>query len=200
MTQGHLRPSRAAAEHEERPALPTGARRTTRLAALPLRHAARTASAATRLSRAAADEVAARAAEQLPGTPGELKGGAAKPGQAMPALDAAAPYRAALRRLTDAVPPMPAEAARRVIMADPGAAFGPGGGSGRWNSTTCRSPPPRSARCTARGPAHARTTPQDSPAASATPVTQTRYRTVISDSQADDRRHQKPGARTWAPG
>jgi predicted unusual protein kinase regulating ubiquinone biosynthesis (AarF/ABC1/UbiB family) len=38
----------------------------------------------------------------------------------------AAPYRAALRRLTDAVPPMPAEVARRVIMAELGAAFGPG--------------------------------------------------------------------------
>jgi predicted unusual protein kinase regulating ubiquinone biosynthesis (AarF/ABC1/UbiB family) len=133
MTQGHLRPSRAAVQHEERPVLLAGgARRATRLAALPLRHAARTAAAATRLSRAAGDQVAARTAEQLFGTLGELKGGAAKLGQAMSVFEAAmpeelaAPYRTALRRLTDAVPPMPPEAARRVIMSDLGAAFGPG--------------------------------------------------------------------------
>jgi predicted unusual protein kinase regulating ubiquinone biosynthesis (AarF/ABC1/UbiB family) len=133
MTQGHLRPSRAAVQHEERPVLPAGgARRATRLAALPLRHAARTAAAATRLSRVAADQVAARTAEQLFGTLGELKGGAAKLGQAMSVFEAAmpeevaAPYRTALRRLTDAVPPMPPEAARRVIMSDLGDAFGPG--------------------------------------------------------------------------
>ena len=133
MTQGHLRPSRAAVQHEERPVLLAGgARRATRLAALPLRHAARTAAAATRLSRVAADQVAARTADQLFGTLGELKGGAAKLGQAMSVFEAAmpeevaAPYRTALRRLTDAVPPMPAEAARRVIRSDLGAAFGPG--------------------------------------------------------------------------
>src|SRR6201984_1238417 len=131
-TKGHLRPSRAVAR-QERPVLPAGGlRRTGRLAALPLRHAARTAAAATRLSRGAADQVAARTAEQLFGTLGELKGGAAKLGQAMSVFEAAmpeevaAPYRTALRRLTDAVPPMPAEAARRVIMSDLGAAFGPG--------------------------------------------------------------------------
>jgi predicted unusual protein kinase regulating ubiquinone biosynthesis (AarF/ABC1/UbiB family) len=118
---------------QERPALPAGGlRRTSRLAALPLRHAARTAAAATRLSRVAADQVAARTAEQLFGTLGELKGGAAKLGQAMSVFEAAlpeevaAPYRAALRRLTDATPPMPAETARRVIAADLGSAFGPG--------------------------------------------------------------------------
>src|SRR5579863_8400021 len=133
MTQGHLRPSRAAVQREERPVLPAGgARRATRLAALPLRHAARTAAAATRLSRVAADQVAARTAEQVFGTLGELKGGAAKLGQAMSVLEAAmpeevaAPYRAALRRLTDAAPPMPAEVAHRVIAAELGAAFGPG--------------------------------------------------------------------------
>jgi predicted unusual protein kinase regulating ubiquinone biosynthesis (AarF/ABC1/UbiB family) len=132
MTQGPLRPSWAAVQHEERPVLPSGGvRRATRLAALPLRHAARTAAAATRLSWAA-DQVAARTAEQLFGTLGELKGGAAKLGQAMSVFEAAmpeevaAPYRTALRRLTDAVPPMPAGAARRVIMSDLGAAFGPG--------------------------------------------------------------------------
>ena len=133
MTQGHPRPPRPAVQHEERPVLLAGgARRATRLAALPLRHAARTAAAATRLSRVAGDQVAARTAEQLFGTLGELKGGAAKLGQAMSVFEAAmpeeaaAPYRTALRRLTDAVPPMPAEAARRVIMSELGAALGPG--------------------------------------------------------------------------
>ena len=67
------------------------------------------------------------------GTLGELKGGAAKLGQAMSVFEAAmpeevaAPYRAALRRLTDAAPPMPAEVALRVVAADLAAAFGP-----RW--------------------------------------------------------------------
>jgi predicted unusual protein kinase regulating ubiquinone biosynthesis (AarF/ABC1/UbiB family) len=130
--KGHLPPARAAAQ-PERPVLPAGGlRRTGRLAALPLRHAARAAAAATGLSRAAADQVAARTAEQLFGTLGELKGGAAKLGQAMSVFEAAlqeeiaAPYRSALRRLTDEAPPMPAEAARQVIAADLGAAFGAG--------------------------------------------------------------------------
>src|SRR5256884_4815741 len=132
MTKGHQPPARGVAQ-QERPVLPVGGlRRTSRLAALPLRHAARTAAAATRLSRVAADQVAARTAGQLFGTLGELKGGAAKLGQAMSVFEAAmpeevaAPYRSALRRLTDAAPPMPAEAAYRVIAADLGAAFGPG--------------------------------------------------------------------------
>src|SRR5579864_1763607 len=132
ITEGHLPPTRAVAR-QERPVLPAGGfRRTSRLAALPLRHAARTAAAASRLSRAATDQVAARTAGQLFTTLGELKGGAAKLGQAMSVFEAAmpeevaAPYRTALGRLTDAVPPMPAEAARRVIMSDLDAAFGPG--------------------------------------------------------------------------
>jgi predicted unusual protein kinase regulating ubiquinone biosynthesis (AarF/ABC1/UbiB family) len=131
-TKGHLLPTRAVAQ-PERPVLPAGGlRRTGRLAALPLRHAARAAAAATGLSRVAADQVAARTAEQLFGTLGELKGGAAKLGQAMSVFEAAmpeevaAPYRSALRRLTYAAPPMPAEAARQVIAADLGAAFGAG--------------------------------------------------------------------------
>jgi predicted unusual protein kinase regulating ubiquinone biosynthesis (AarF/ABC1/UbiB family) len=117
----------------ERPVVPTGAlRRSGRLAALPLRHAARTAAAATRLSRAATDQVAARTAEQVFATLGELKGGAAKLGQAMSVFEAAmpeevsAPYRSALRRLTDAQPAMPADVARRIVAADLAAAYGPG--------------------------------------------------------------------------
>jgi predicted unusual protein kinase regulating ubiquinone biosynthesis (AarF/ABC1/UbiB family) len=99
---------------------------------LPLRHAARTAAAASRLSRVATDQVAARTAEQLFATLGELKGGAAKLGQAMSVFEAAmpeevaAPYRSALRRLTDAAPAMPAEVARRVVAADLAVAYGSG--------------------------------------------------------------------------
>ena len=136
MTDGHqrqLRPLGASGEIQERPVLPTGAfGRTSRLAMLPLRHAARTAAAASRLSRAATDQVAARTAEQLFATLGELKGGAAKLGQTMSVFEAAmpaevaAPYRSALRRLTDAAPPMPAEVARRVVAADLAVAYGPG--------------------------------------------------------------------------
>src|ERR1700755_1435594 len=144
MTEGHLRPSGAVGQRE-RPVLPAGdCRRPGGRAALPLRHAARTAAAATRLSRVAADQVAARTAEQLFGTLGELKGGAAKLGQAMSVFEAAmpehvrAPYRWALRRLTDAAPPMPAGTAHRVIAADLGAAFGAG-----WRGrliAVCRTP------------------------------------------------------------
>src|SRR5580700_7803170 len=115
MINGHAWPSRAAAGHRTQPVLPTGSlRRTSRLAALPLRHAARTA-------------------EQMFGTLGELKGGAAKLGQAMSVFEAAmpeevaGPYREALRRLTDAAPPMPTEVALQVVAADLADAFGP-----RW--------------------------------------------------------------------
>jgi predicted unusual protein kinase regulating ubiquinone biosynthesis (AarF/ABC1/UbiB family) len=116
----------------ERPVLPTGGlRRTSRLAALPLRHAARTAAAASRLSRATRGQIAARTAEQVFTTLGELKGGAAKLGQALAVFEAAmpeeaaAPYRSALRRLTDAAPAMPADVARRIVAADLSAACGP---------------------------------------------------------------------------
>jgi predicted unusual protein kinase regulating ubiquinone biosynthesis (AarF/ABC1/UbiB family) len=113
------------AEAWERPVLPTGGlRRTSRLAALPLRHVARTMAAASRLSRATGDQIAARTAEQLFSTLGELKGGAAKLGQAMSVFEAAmpeeaaAPYRSALRRLTNAAPAMPGSVARRIVAAD----------------------------------------------------------------------------------
>jgi predicted unusual protein kinase regulating ubiquinone biosynthesis (AarF/ABC1/UbiB family) len=134
MTDGCTRRQQSeAVGTRERPVLPTGTlRRGGRLAVLPLRHAARTAAAASRLSRTATDQVAARTAEQLFATLGELKGGAAKLGQAMAVFEAAmpeqvaAPYRSALRRLTDAAPAMPAEAARRIVAADLAAAYGPG--------------------------------------------------------------------------
>src|SRR2546429_4604611 len=135
MTDGRPHPQGAwgVAGSQERPVLPTGAlRRGSRLAVLPLRHAARTAAAATRLSPAATDQVAARTAEQVFATLGELKGGAAKLGQAVSVFEAAlpeevaAPYRSALRRLTDAAPAMPADAARRVVAAGPAVVYGPG--------------------------------------------------------------------------
>jgi predicted unusual protein kinase regulating ubiquinone biosynthesis (AarF/ABC1/UbiB family) len=133
MTDKYPRQHRAQAAVRERPVLPTGAlRRTSRLAVLPLRHAARTAAAASRFSKAATDQVAARTAEQVFATLGELKGGAAKLGQAMSVFEAAmpeevaAPYRSALRRLADAQPAMPAEVARRIVAADLAAAHGPG--------------------------------------------------------------------------
>jgi predicted unusual protein kinase regulating ubiquinone biosynthesis (AarF/ABC1/UbiB family) len=136
MTDERPRPQRPwgpAAGSQQRPVLPTGSfRRTGRLALLPLRHAGRTAAAASRLSRAAGDHVAARTAEQVFATLGELKGGAAKLGQAMSVFEAAmpeevaAPYRSALRRLTDAAPAMPAEVARGIVAADLAAAYGPG--------------------------------------------------------------------------
>ena len=123
-------PSGAAPEGQTR-VLPTGAlRRSGRLALLPLRHVARTA-VASRLSRAAADQVATRTAEQLFATLGELKGGAAKLGQAMAVFEAAmpeeaaAPYRSALRRLTNAAPAMPGKIARQIVAADLATAYGP---------------------------------------------------------------------------
>ncbi|HEY2278561.1 MAG TPA: AarF/UbiB family protein [Streptosporangiaceae bacterium] len=132
MTYGQSRQQETeSAGGRERPVLPTGAlRRTSRLAALPLRHAARTA-AASRLSRASRDQIAARTADQVFTTLGELKGGAAKLGQAMAVFEAAmpeevaAPYRSALRRLTDAAPAMPGDVARRIVAADLSATYGP---------------------------------------------------------------------------
>ena len=128
-TTGHVRPSRPVAQHE-RPVLPVGSlRRTGRLAALPLRHAARTAAVATRLSRVAADQVAARTAEQLFGTLGELKGGAAKLGQAMSVFEAALPEEVAA----------PADRVAGGFMVDeagpgsgPGAPYGRAGNRYRW--------------------------------------------------------------------
>jgi len=58
---------------------------------LPLRHAGRTAAVASRLSRAAGAQIAARTAEQLFVTLGELKSGAAKLGQAISVFEAAMP-------------------------------------------------------------------------------------------------------------
>src|SRR5438270_1389411 len=68
-----------------------------------------------------ASELQARTADQLFRVLGELKGGAMKFGQALSVFEAAlpedlaAPYRAALTKLQDAAPPMPAATVSRVI-------------------------------------------------------------------------------------
>jgi predicted unusual protein kinase regulating ubiquinone biosynthesis (AarF/ABC1/UbiB family) len=116
----------------ERAVLPTGmVHRTSRLLGLPVRHAARTAAAVTRLSSATTEQIAARSAEQVFTTLGELKGGATKLGQALSVFEAAlpdhiaAPYRSALNRLADATPAMPAAVAHRVLTSDLTFAYGP---------------------------------------------------------------------------
>jgi predicted unusual protein kinase regulating ubiquinone biosynthesis (AarF/ABC1/UbiB family) len=115
----------------ERAVLPTGVvQRTSRLLGLPVRHAARTMAAMTRLSNATTEQVAARSAEQVFATLGELKGGATKLGQALSVFEAAlpdhiaAPYRSALSRLADATPAMPAAVAHRVLANDLAFAYG----------------------------------------------------------------------------
>jgi predicted unusual protein kinase regulating ubiquinone biosynthesis (AarF/ABC1/UbiB family) len=69
-----------------------------------------------------ASEVQQRTAEQLFKVLGELKGGAMKFGQALSVFEAAlpedvaAPYRAALTKLQDAAPPMPAATVHKVLI------------------------------------------------------------------------------------
>ena len=111
--------------------LPTGVlRRTSRLVTLPVRHAAGTAAAASRLSRVSAEEIATRSVDQVFATLGELRGGAVKLGQAfslfeaaLPA-EAAGPYRSALNRLAVATPGMPTPVVWRVVTGDLSLAFG----------------------------------------------------------------------------
>lgn len=125
------KPKEATVRRWPRPVLSTGSlHRTSRLATLPLRHVAR--AAAGHLSGVATDQIAARTAEQVFATLGELKGGAEKLGQTISVVEAAmpehlaAPYRSALRGLTDAVPAMPTGVARRVLAADLTVAHGTG--------------------------------------------------------------------------
>ncbi|MEU6849963.1 AarF/ABC1/UbiB kinase family protein [Actinacidiphila alni] len=100
--------------------------RTAKLAALPLGFAGRaTLGLGKRLGGRPADEVATelqeRTAEQLFKVLGELKGGAMKFGQALSVFesalpeDIAGPYRAALTKLQEAAPPMPARTVHRVL-------------------------------------------------------------------------------------
>ncbi|GAA4674819.1 AarF/ABC1/UbiB kinase family protein [Streptomyces chumphonensis] len=100
--------------------------RTAKLAALPLGFASRTAlGLGKRLGGRPAEAIAAelqqRTAEQLFSTLGSLKGGAMKFGQAMSVFesvlpeDVAGPYRAALTKLQEAAPPMPAATVHKVL-------------------------------------------------------------------------------------
>jgi predicted unusual protein kinase regulating ubiquinone biosynthesis (AarF/ABC1/UbiB family) len=96
------------------------------LASLPLGVAGRTALGVGkriggRPAEIVAHEVQQRTAEQLFKVLGELKGGAMKFGQALSVFEAAlpediaAPYRAALTKLQDAAPPMPASTVHKVL-------------------------------------------------------------------------------------
>lgn len=102
------------------------ARRTARLASLPLSAAGRAAAGlGKRLTGQSADDVATanreRAAQQLFEVLGTLKGGAMKLGQALSVFEAAlpdelaAPYRDALIKLQEEAPPMPAGTVHRVL-------------------------------------------------------------------------------------
>jgi predicted unusual protein kinase regulating ubiquinone biosynthesis (AarF/ABC1/UbiB family) len=100
--------------------------RTAKLAALPLGFAGRAAwGLGKRVTGAAAEVVSAevqqRTAEHLFSVLGQLKGGAMKFGQALSVFEAAlpeelaAPYRAALTKLQEAAPPLPAATVRKVL-------------------------------------------------------------------------------------
>jgi predicted unusual protein kinase regulating ubiquinone biosynthesis (AarF/ABC1/UbiB family) len=100
--------------------------RTAKLAALPLGFAGRaTIGLGKRIGGRPADVVAnelqQQTAEQLFRVLGELKGGAMKFGQALSVFEAAlpeeiaGPYRAALTKLQDAAPPMPARTVHEVL-------------------------------------------------------------------------------------
>jgi predicted unusual protein kinase regulating ubiquinone biosynthesis (AarF/ABC1/UbiB family) len=98
-----------------------------KLASLPLGVAGRSAIGigkriGGRPAELVASEVQQRTAEQLFRVLGELKGGAMKFGQALSVFEAAlpedlaAPYRAALTKLQDAAPPMPAATVHKVLV------------------------------------------------------------------------------------
>ncbi|MDT7546124.1 MAG: hypothetical protein QOE99_2234 [Actinomycetota bacterium] len=105
--------------------------RSAKLAALPLGVAGRaTLGLGKRIGGRPAEIVAAelqaRTAEQLFQVLGQLKGGAMKLGQALSVFEAAlpeevaAPYRAALTKLQEAAPPLPAAAVHKVLTAELG--------------------------------------------------------------------------------
>ncbi|MBQ0983884.1 AarF/ABC1/UbiB kinase family protein [Streptomyces sp. F63] len=100
--------------------------RTAKLAALPLGFAGRTALGlgkriGGRPAEMIASELQQRTAEQLFSTLGQLKGGAMKVGQALSVFESAlpeevaGPYRAALTRLQEAAPPMPAQSVHSAL-------------------------------------------------------------------------------------
>ncbi len=106
--------------------------RSVKIAALPAAHAGRAAwGLGKRIGGKPAEmvtaELQARTAEQMFAVLGELKGGAMKMGQAMSIFEAAmpeevaAPYRAALTRLQEAAPPLPAESIHAILAEELGA-------------------------------------------------------------------------------
>lgn len=105
--------------------------RTARLAALPLGFAGRAALGIGKKVTGFAEEIISdklqqRTAEQLFSVLGQLKGGAMKLGQALSVFEAAlpehlaAPYRAALTKLQEAAPPLPAASVHKVLEAELG--------------------------------------------------------------------------------
>ena len=105
--------------------------RTVRLAGLPLGFAGRAALGLGKkmtglASDVISDKVQQRTAEQLFSVLGQLKGGAMKLGQALSVFEAAlpehlaAPYRAALTKLQEAAPPLPASSVHEVLAAELG--------------------------------------------------------------------------------
>lgn len=106
--------------------------RTMRMAALPATYAGRTAlGVGKRIGGKPAEmvqaELQARTAEQMFRVLGDLKGGAMKMGQAMSIFEAAmpeevaGPYRAALTRLQEAAPPLPAPQIHAILAEELGA-------------------------------------------------------------------------------
>ncbi|MBL7500763.1 AarF/ABC1/UbiB kinase family protein [Frankia sp. CNm7] len=105
--------------------------RTARLASLPLGYAGRaTLGVGRRIGGRPAETIATelqqRTAEQVFRVLGELKGGALKLGQALSVFEAAlpdevaGPYRAALTKLQEAAPPLPAATIHKVLAAELG--------------------------------------------------------------------------------
>jgi predicted unusual protein kinase regulating ubiquinone biosynthesis (AarF/ABC1/UbiB family) len=108
--------------------------RTAKLASLPIGFAGRTAwgigkRVGGRPAEVVASELQARTAAQIFKVLGELKGGAMKFGQALSIFEAAlpedlaGPYRAALTRLQEAAPPLPAAAVHGVLASELGAGW-----------------------------------------------------------------------------
>jgi len=123
----HFAVRRAAGHNGPVPEIPRRAvSRTAKLASLPLGLAGRAAlGLGKRMTGVASEVISAeiqqRTAEQLFSVLGQLKGGAMKVGQAMSIFEAAmpeelaGPYRAALTRLQDAAPAMPAASVHKVL-------------------------------------------------------------------------------------
>ena len=106
--------------------------RSVKMASIPASYAGRTAwgfgkRIGGKPAEAVTAELQARTAEQMFRVLGELKGGAMKMGQAMSIFEAAmpeevaGPYRAALTKLQEAAPPLPAESIHAILADELGA-------------------------------------------------------------------------------